>query len=36
MELKEGIMTNSELAEWFNVALSTFKNTKKQKLEKLN
>ena len=35
MELKEGIMTNSELAEWFDVALSTFKNTKKQKLEKL-
>ena len=35
MELKEGIMTNEELAEWFGVKLTSFKNTKRKKLEEL-
>ena len=35
MELKIGTMTNIELAEWFGISLSTFKNGKKKKLEEL-
>lgn len=34
-QLKEGIMTNQELADWFGVSLSTFNHTKKKKLEEL-
>ena len=35
MELKLGVMTNEELAEWFGVKLTSFKNTKRKKLEEL-
>lgn len=35
MELKEGIMTNKELAEWFGVKEDSFKRRKKDKLEEL-
>lgn len=35
MELKQGIMTNQELADWFGVSLGTFKNQKKKKIEEL-
>ena len=35
MKLKEGIMTNKELAEWFGIKESTFKSNKKKKLEEL-
>lgn len=34
-ELKEGIITNQQLADWFGVSLSTFNHTKKKKLEQL-
>lgn len=35
MELKLGKMTNKELAEWFGIAESSFKNKKSTKLEEL-
>ena len=35
MELKLGIMTNAELAEWFGVKPKTFVNSKAKKLEEL-
>ena len=35
MELKLGIMTNAELAEWFGISLQSLKNQKKKKLEEL-
>jgi len=35
VELKEGIMTNIELAKWFGIKIGTFKNGKAKKLEKL-
>lgn len=35
VELKEGIMTNRELAKWFGIKEGTFKNNKSQKLEML-
>lgn len=35
MELRLGIMTNKELAEWFGIKEGTLKNQKKQRLEKL-
>ena len=35
MKLKLGIMTNSELAEWFGIKERSFKNNKKKKLEEL-
>lgn len=35
MELKLGIMSNTELAEWFGITESSFKNSKKKKLEEL-
>ena len=34
-ELKLGIMTNEELAEWFGVKEKTFRNTRKQRLKEL-
>lgn len=33
--LKEGKMTNNELAEWFNISAASFRNKKKEKLEEL-
>lgn len=35
MELKLGIMTNREIAQWFGIKESSFKNKKKEKLEEL-
>ena len=35
MELKLGQMTNQELADWFGIKLSSFKNSKKNKLKEL-
>ena len=35
VELKEGIMTNKDLAEWFGITEGAFKNGKAKKLEKL-
>ena len=35
MELKEGIMTNEELAEWFGVKSTSFKTTQRKKLDEL-
>jgi hypothetical protein len=35
MELKLGIMTNKELAEWFGITEASLKNSKKKKLEEL-
>lgn len=35
MQLQLGIMTNKELAEWFGIAETSFKNKKKKKLEEL-
>lgn len=36
MELKLGKMTNQELAEWFGISISSFKNRKKSKLKELD
>lgn len=35
MELKQGYMTNAELAEWFGIQLSSFRTRKEKKLEEL-
>ena len=35
MELRVGLMTNSELAEWFGVKPASFRNHKPKKLEEL-
>ena len=35
MKLKIGKMTNQELADWFEIKLKTFKNTKRKRLEEL-
>lgn len=35
MELKLGIMSNAELAQWFGITENSFKNSKKKKLEEL-
>lgn len=36
MELKIGLMNNKELADWFGIKESSFKNKKKEKLEELS
>ena len=35
MKLKIGKMTNQELADWFEIAPKTFRNTKPKRLEEL-
>lgn len=36
MELKLGRMSNQELADWFGIGISSFKNRKRKKLEELS